>query len=329
LLAYGTLLLEGHDVRISGQDTIRGTFSHRHAILYDEVTNEPYNRLNYLVPEQKPRFRIFNSLLSEFGVLGFEYGYSQATPEALVIWEAQFGDFTNGGQTIIDQFITSSETKWQRFSGLVLLLPHGYEGQGPEHSSARLERFLQNAADFNMSVVNLTTPANFFHALRRQLAWPFRKPLVVMAPKSLLRHPKCVSPLEHLTQGKFREVILDDFGNKPKDVKRVIMCSGKIYYDLLARQEQEKRKDVVIVRLEQLYPFPGRQLDEIMKRYPNSEKIWVQDEPTNMGAWTYLLSINGCPNWKLISRKSSASPATGYYKVHEQEQADLINRAFA
>jgi 2-oxoglutarate dehydrogenase E1 component len=329
LLAYGTLLLDGHDVRISGQDTIRGTFSHRHAILYDEETNEPYNRLNHLVPAQATRFRIYNSLLSEFGVLGFEYGYSSASPQALVIWEAQFGDFTNGAQTIIDQFITAAETKWQRLSGLVLLLPLGYEGQGPDHSSARLERFLQNCAEFNMAVVNITTPANFFHALRRQLAWPFRKPLVVMSPKSLLRHPRCVSPLDDLTDSKFREVIVDDFGIKPGDAKRVILCSGKIYYDLLERIEGEKRGDLVLVRLEQLYPLPAKQLDALLTNYPDAERMWVQDEPSNMGAWIYLMSLYKCHDWKVVARKSSASPATGYYKVHEQEQADLINRALA
>lgn len=329
LLAYGTLLLEGHDVRISGQDTIRGTFSHRHAILYDEETNAEYNRLDNLTPEQTARFRIYNSLLSEFGVLGFEFGYSQASPDALVAWEAQFGDFTNGAQTIIDQFITSSETKWQRWSGLVLLLPHGYEGQGPEHSSARLERFLQNCAELNMVVVNCTSPANFFHALRRQIAWPFRKPLIVMSPKSLLRHPKCSSPLDELTTGRFREVIVNDFGNDARAVRRVICCSGKIYYDLLARQEQEQRDDMVIVRLEQLYPLPSSQLDVVMDAYPHADKFWVQEEPSNMGAWVYMHSCYRKVSWQVISRKSSASSATGYYRVHEQEQNEILDKAFA
>lgn len=329
LLAYGTLLLEEHDVRLSGQDTIRGTFSHRHAILYDEESNQPYNRLNYLVPDQKARFRIYNSLLSEFAALGFEYGYSSASPHALVIWEAQFGDFTNGAQTIIDQFITAAETKWQRLSGLVLLLPHGYEGQGPEHSSARLERFLQNCAELNIVVANITTPANFFHALRRQLAWPFRKPLVVMSPKSLLRHPRCISPLQDLTNSRFREVIVDDFGSQPGGIKRVLMCSGKIYYDLLERLLSHGRKDIALVRLEQLYPLPSKQLDTALAPFAHADKFWVQEEPSNMGAWVYLKSLYNCPDWQVVARKSSASPATGYYKVHEQEQTDLLDRALS
>ena len=328
LLAYGTLLLDGHDVRLSGQDTIRGTFSHRHAILYDEETNAPYNRLNFLREGQQGQFRVFNSLLSEFGVLGFEYGYSIASPNALAIWEAQFGDFTNGAQTIIDQFISTSESKWQKSSGLTLLLPHGYEGQGPEHSSARLERFLQNCAELNMVVVNVTTPANFFHVLRRQMAWPFRKPLIVMSPKSLLRHPKCVSRLDEITVGRFKETLIDDFSDSPDNVRKLICCSGKIYYDLLERQEEEKRKDIAILRLEQIYPLPSMQLDSVMQKYPKAQKLWVQEEPSNMGAWSYLWSCYPKVNWQVIARKSSASPATGYHRKHEQEQKELVESAF-
>lgn len=329
LLAYASILNDGNDIRISGQDTVRGTFSHRHAILYDEKTSAAYNRLDNLFEDQSARFKIYNSLLSEYAVLGFEYGYAMATPNSLVLWEAQFGDFSNGAQVIIDQFISSSESKWQRMNGIVLLLPHGYEGQGPEHSSARLERFLQMCAEFNMSVVNITTPANFFHALRRQLARPFRKPLVVMSPKSLLRHPKCVSHIDAFTKGGFKEIIVDDFSTgQAKSVKKVIFCSGKIYYDLIERQEKEQRKDMIIARLEQLYPLPYKQIDQIMEKYPNATKYWVQEEPANMGSWVYILSCYQKVDWKVISRKSSASPATGYHKVHFQEQESIINQVF-
>jgi 2-oxoglutarate dehydrogenase E1 component len=328
LLAYGSLLLEGKNIRFSGQDSIRGTFSHRHAILYDSETNEGYERLNNIAEDQG-HFRIYNSPLSEFGVLGFEYGYSIAAPDVLTIWEAQFGDFANGAQTVIDQFITSSESKWRQMSGLVLLLPHGYEGQGPEHSSARLERFLQASAEFNITVCNCTTPANFFHLLRRQLAWPFRKPLVHMSPKSLLRHPKCVSKEADIKKGGFQEVIDDKYaGKKPKKVKRVLLCSGKIYYDLLEKQQEDKRKDVAIVRLEQLYPLPYHQLDAIVDKYKNAEFKGVQEEPANMGAWTYMLSCYRKVDLQVISRKASASPATGYKKIHKDTQQAIIDEAF-
>lgn len=329
LLAYGSILLEGNDVRMSGQDVKRGTFSHRHAVLSDERTDAPYNRLNHIA-EKQGQFRIFNSLLSEFAVLGFEFGYSWASPNSLVIWEAQFGDFANGAQTIIDQFVVSGESKWQRMSGLVLLLPHGYEGQGPEHSSARLERFLQLAAENNIIVVNLTTPANFFHALRRQLAWPFRKPLVVMSPKSLLRHPECISPAEEFLQGKFREIIDDPIvSNTPSRVNRVLFCSGKIYYELLEKQRNDQRTDIAIVRIEQLYPFAQQQFNNIIGKYSGAELYWVQEEPANMGAWSYMLSrFCGKLDLKLVARKSSASPATGYSKAHAQEQAEIIAQAF-
>jgi 2-oxoglutarate dehydrogenase E1 component len=329
LLAYASMLAEGHNIRISGQDSIRGTFSHRHAILYEEKTSEQYNRLDNLFKNQDARFRVHNSLLSEYAVLGFEYGYALASPSSLVLWEAQFGDFANGAQVMIDQFISSSESKWQRMNGIVMLLPHGYEGQGPEHSSARLERFLQLSAEFNMIVANITTPANFFHLLRRQLAWPFRKPLVVMSPKSLLRHPKCVSETEDFTKGGFQEILVDDWSSgKPAGVKKVVFCSGKIYYDLLERQEEARRNDLIIVRLEQLYPLPFKQIDAVMDKYPKARKIWLQEEPANMGAWVYMLSCYRNANWEVVSRKSSASPASGYQRVHMKEQKALIDKVF-
>ncbi len=330
LLAYGTLLEEGHDIRMSGQDVKRGTFSHRHAVIYDELNGSAYNRLNHIKNEQGV-FRIFNSLLSEFGVLGFEYGYSLATPSSLNIWEAQFGDFTNGAQVIIDQFVSAAESKWQRMSDLVLLLPHGYEGQGPEHSSARLERFLQNSAEYNWSVVNVTDPANYFHCLRRQLYRNYRKPLVVMAPKSILRHPKAISNLSELTKknGRFQEIIDDNYTAKSaQNVERVLFCSGKIYYDLLEYKEENKRNDVAIVRLEQLYPLDFKTMDKIFKKYEQARPFWVQEEPANMGAWTYILSCYQKVDWEVISRKSSASPSTGFKKVHDKEQQDIIEKAF-
>ncbi len=330
LTAYGSILLEGQDVRMSGQDVRRGTFSHRHAILRDAKTYEEYNRLHGM-KEGQGKFRIFNSLLSEFGVMGFEYGYSLATPNTLVIWEAQFGDFYNGGQTIVDQYITAAESKWQRMSGLVMLLPHGYEGQGPEHSSARLERFLQNCAEYNMTVANVSNPANFFHLLRRQLARPFRKPLIVISPKSLLRHPDCVSDISEFESGKkFLEVIDDpEVGPKSgKKIKRVLLCTGKVYYDLLAKKREENRKDIAIVRIEQLYPFPLNQIDNILKKYSEAEAYWVQEEPANMGAWQHILSTYDGKAFKLISRKASASPATGFKKVHDEQQEAIVNKAF-
>ena len=330
LLAYGTILLEGRDVRLSGQDVKRGTFSHRHAIFRDADTNEEYSRLGKIADKQGV-FRIFNSPLSEFAVLGFEYGYSLATPDTLVLWEAQFGDFHNGAQTIIDQFICAGESKWQRMSGLTMLLPHGYEGQGPEHSSARVERFLQLCAEYNMTVANCTTPANFFHLLRRQLVRPFRKPLVVMTPKSLLRHPEVVSPIEDFESGKaFREIIDDPDGANAKKIRRVLLCSGKVYFDLHERKHAESHHDVAIVRMEQLFPMPQAQLDAIRKKYANAEFFWVQEEPANMGAWEYILSsFYGTFDLRLVSRKASASPASGFKKVHDEQQRGLMDRAFA
>lgn len=330
LLAYGSILVDGQNIRMSGQDVKRGTFSHRHAVIVDAKTNKEYNRLSQL-SEDQGNFFIYNSLLSEFGVMGFEYGYSLASPNNLVIWEAQFGDFYNGAQTIVDQYISAAESKWRRMSGLVLLLPHGYEGQGPEHSSARVERFLQSCAEFNMTVANVSTPANFFHILRRQLARPFRKPLVVMSPKSLLRHPEVISDISEFETGKrFQEVIDDPLvgpksGNK---IKRLLLCTGKVYYDLLERQRSENRKDIAIARLEQLYPLPISQLEQLFEKYSAAELYWVQEEPVNMGAWQYILSFLYQKNIKLISRKASASPATGYKKVHDQQQQDIVDKAF-
>ena len=327
LLAYGSLLLEGKPVRLSGQDVQRGTFSHRHVVLHDANTNENYNSLNH-IKEGQEQAQIYNSLLSEYGVLGFEFGYALANPDALVIWEAQFGDFANGAQTMIDQFVSSHESKWGTQNGLVMLLPHGYEGQGPEHSNARPERFLQLAAENNMIVANLTTPANIFHALRRQLTWDFRKPLVVMSPKSIFRHPKVVSPIEEFTKGKFQEVIGDSYADKAK-VKKVLLCSGKVYFDLLDRQEKDKRKDVAIVRIEQLHPFPTKQVDAELAKYKGADVVFVQEEPENMGYWSYVIREFGWSKFKgLVARKKSASPATGFLKVHGVEQANLINKAF-
>ena len=326
-MAYATLLEEQVPVRLSGQDVERGTFAHRLAVLLQEDTEEEYIPLNHISEKQAP-FQIYNSSLSEYGVLGFEYGYATAHPKGLTIWEAQFGDFANGAQIIIDQFISSGEAKWKRYCGLVMYLPHGYEGQGPEHSSARIERFLELCAQNNMQIANCTTPANLFHILRRQMKYPFRIPLILFTPKSLLRHPRVVSPVEDFTRGRFQEII-DDAYVKPKDVKRLLFCSGKIYYELLERQQEEQRKDVAIIRVEQLYPLPIQQLKRIITRYKNVERyFWVQEEPENMGAWSYLRRKFKLVRTTLISREESASPATGIYSHHVQEQQSIINLAF-
>nr|MCU0338207.1 2-oxoglutarate dehydrogenase E1 component [Sediminibacterium sp.] len=302
--------------------------SHRHAILRDEQTNKGYNRLNHFQDNQR-NFKIYNSLLSEYGVLGFEYGYSMANPDALVIWEAQFGDFCNGAQTMIDQFIAAGEQKWQRMNGVVMLLPHGYEGQGPEHSSARLERFLQMCAELNMVITNITTASNLFHALRRQLAWQFRKPLINFSPKANLRHPGSYSHIAEFSMGGFKEVLDDptvqtDGGN----IKKVLFCSGKIYFDLAERKEKEGIEDVAIVRVEQLYPLPEKQLLELYKKYNKATWFWVQEEPLNMGAASFLKMNLNSINFGVISRKASASTATGYSKVHAKEQQQIIDTAF-
>ncbi|WP_420155406.1 2-oxoglutarate dehydrogenase E1 component [Siphonobacter sp.] len=328
LMAYGSLLMEGKTVRMTGQDVQRGTFSHRHAVLHDAENNKTYTQIDH-IEEGQEQMQIFNSLLSEYGVLGFEFGYSMANAHALVIWEAQFGDFANGAQIIIDQFVSSCESKWGLQNGLVMLLPHGYEGQGPEHSNARPERFLQLCGDYNMVVANVTTPANIFHLMRRQLTWDFRKPLVIMSPKSMLRHPLNVSPLEDLTTGGFREVIGDSYVNT-KEVKKVLLCTGKVYYDLLDKQQKDQRKDVAIVRVEQLHPLPLKQIQQELGKYAKAKVYWVQEEPKNMGYWSFILREFGCGvGMGVISRKTSASPATGFLKTHSEEQAALIQEAFA
>jgi 2-oxoglutarate dehydrogenase E1 component len=325
LLAYASLLADGKEVRMSGQDVKRGTFSHRHAVLRDEKNNQPYNRLSGI--SSKNQFSIFNSLLSEYGVLGFEYGYALANPDALVIWEAQFGDFSNGAQTMIDQFISGAEQKWNRMNGLVMLLPHGYEGQGPEHSSARLERYLQMCAELNMVITNITTAANFFHALRRQMAWPFRKPLINFSPKANLRHPGTYSTVEDFTKGSFAEVIDDVTANK--NVKKVIFCSGKIYFDLIEYRHQQGISDTTVVRLEQIYPLPVEQLKKLHVQYGNAEWRWVQEEPLNMGAASFMkMNLEAFP-FTIVARKASAATATGFSKIHAAEQQEIIKKSFA
>lgn len=329
LMAYGTLLSEGFPIRMSGQDVERGTFSHRHAVLKMEDSEEEYIPLNNIAKGQA-KLDIYNSLLSEYAVLGFEFGYSMATPNTLTIWEAQFGDFNNGAQIIIDQFLSSAEDKWRSKSGLVLYLPHGYEGQGAEHSSARLERYLTLSADLNMQIVNCTTPANFYHSLRRQLHREFRTPLIVFTPKSLLRHPEVVSKIEEFTTGGFQEVLDDTFANKKK-VKTVLCCSGKLYYELNKKRIDEGFEDIAIVRLEQLYPFPQKQFNALLAQYTALENlVWVQEEPENMGAWRYIkTTTEQSDQWKLVSRPSSASPASGSAKVFERRQNQILETAFS
>ena len=329
LLAYGSLLTEGFPVRLSGQDVRRGTFSHRHSYIVSEDAERDYVPLNH-IKEGQEKFVGYNSLLSEYGVLGFEYGYSITNPNNVVIWEAQFGDFANGAQIIMDQYISSAETKWQRMSGLIQLLPHGFEGQGPEHSSARLERYLELCARKNMQIVNCTTPANFFHALRRQIHRPFRLPLIVFTPKKLLRYPKAVSTLEDLAEGTRFQEIIDDAYVDTKDVKRVVFCTGKVYYDLLEKQQADNRKDVALVRLEQVYPLPIPRIREIFEKYPeDAEYCWAQEEPRNMGAWSFIWRVITEKPLTCIARKPSPSPATGHYKAHNKEQEGLIEEAFA
>jgi 2-oxoglutarate dehydrogenase E1 component len=333
-LAFGSLLLEGSRIRLSGEDTQRGTFSQRHAVLIDQTNQHEYTPLNNIAPVQA-KIEIYNSLLSEAGVLGFEYGYSLADPRTLVLWEAQFGDFANGAQVIIDQFLASGETKWLRMSGLVLLLPHGYEGQGPEHSSARIERYLQLCAERNMYVCNLTTPANYFHALRRQLHRNFRKPLIVFEPKSLLRHKLAVSPLEDFAEGtRFLYVIpeIDEIA-PPEEVRRVAICSGKVYYDLLAERRLKEIKDIALIRLEQMYPFPENSLARAIAPYINADVVWCQEEPSNMGAWQFvdrrIEKVLSRLDMKVrrpvyVGRDAAASPATGLARTHMAQQARLV-----
>lgn len=328
LLAYGTLMNEGHHVRFSGQDVERGTFSHRHAVLKVETSEQEFIPLNNISKDQKGQLRIYNSLLSEYGVLGFEYGYALSAPNDLVIWEAQFGDFNNGAQIIFDQFLVAAEDKWKSQNGIVVLLPHGYEGMGAEHSSARMERFLQMCAHENIQVVNCTTPANFFHALRRQLARPFRKPLIVFSPKKLLRYPSCVSTKEELTKGSFVEIIDDQKANV-KDVDTVVLSTGKIFYDLDERRDEMGADNFAFVRVEQVYPFPRKQIDAILKKYKNAKNIfWVQEEPENMGAWTFVLQQMRDTSIDVISRPPSAAPATGSFSRHTSRSEILFENIF-
>lgn len=327
LLAYASLMKEGYPVRFSGQDVERGTFSHRHAVIKVEDSEEEYTPLNNI--DSKDKLSIYNSHLSEYGVLGFEYGYAFAAPNTLTIWEAQFGDFFNGAQIIIDQYLTSAEYKWRRMNGLVLLLPHGYEGQGPEHSSARMERFLQACAENNMQIVNTTTPAQQFHVIRRQLKRDFRKPLVCFTPKKLLRYPSCVSKISDFTKNNFQEV-LDDTKADAKKITRVAFCSGKVYYDLIERREKEGAEDISFIRLEQLYPFPQKQVDAILKKYSKAkEYLFVQEEPENMGPWRFIDKCLRAMNLKYVGREEAASPATGFAKRHAAENEEIMTTIFS
>jgi len=333
ILAYATLLENGYGVRLCGQDSGRGTFFHRHAVLHNQVDGERYIPLQHLAEEQ-PQFLVIDSILSEEAVLGFEFGYSASDPETLVLWEAQFGDFANNAQVVIDQFISSAVSKWQRYAGLVLLLPHGYDGQGPEHSSARLERYLQLCAEDNMQVCFPSTPAQMFHMLRRQMLRDYRRPLVVMSPKSLLRHKLSTSTLETLAEGAFQTVIdeLDEL--EPESVRQVLLCSGKVYFDLLEARRHEEQVDTAILRVEQLYPFPKEDLERILAGYENAVAVrWVQEEPDNQGAWFYMEPklrrlLNANQALDRVSRPPSASPAVGYLHKHIEQQKSLVAQAF-
>lgn len=326
-LAYGSLLTEGFDIRVSGQDVERGTFSHRHAVVKVEDSEEEVILLNNIA-NKKGKFNIFNSFLSEYGVLGFDYGYALANPNALTIWEAQFGDFSNGAQIMIDQYISCGEDKWNNQNGIVMLLPHGYEGQGAEHSSARMERYLQLCARHNMYVADCTTPANFFHLLRRQMKTNFRKPLIVFTPKSLLRDPRCVSTQDELINGSFQETI-DDITVNKADVKTLVFCTGKFYYDITAERENNGRKDVAVVRIEQLFPLPIEQLKTIIAKYPNADDyVWAQEEPKNMGAYSYMLMNFDLVKWRLASLKAYSAPAAGSYTRAKRRHTDAIRMVF-
>jgi 2-oxoglutarate dehydrogenase E1 component len=327
MLAYASLLDEGHPVRLTGQDVERGTFSHRHAVVITEDNEEEIITLNLLSKKQAP-FTIYNSFLSEYGVLGFEYGYSLACPSGLTIWEAQFGDFYNGAQIVVDQFITAGEDKWSTQSGLVMLLPHGYEGQGAEHSSARIERFLQQCADLNIQVVNTSTPANHFHVLRRQLKREFRKPLVVFSPKLLLRHPRAISTINEMANGSFKEVI-DDPNAVKDNIDTVVLCSGKFYYEATEKAEELKVENMAFVRVEQLYPLPRIQINEVLSKYKNAKNIlWAQEEPANMGAWSYMAMKFRDLDLKGICRRSSAASAEGSHDLHKRRLDRLFKELF-
>ena len=328
LLAYGSLLQEGYGVRMSGQDVERGTFSHRHAVVKVEDSEEEVIPLN-LVKNKKGDFHIFNSHLSEYGVVGFDYGYAMASPNTLTIWEAQFGDFSNGAQIMIDQYISAAEDKWKLQNGLVMLLPHGYEGQGAEHSSARMERYLQLCASDNMYVADVTTPANMFHLLRRQMKANFRKPLIVFTPKSLLRRPKAVSSVEEFAKGSFQELI-DDVSADVKKVTTLVFCYGKFYYDLLAAREEHSREDVALVRVEQLFPLPVDKMKAIMKKYKNAtDMVWAQEEPRNMGAWSHIMMhFSEAHKLRVASRRFYASPAAGSAVRSKRRHQEVITYVF-
>jgi 2-oxoglutarate dehydrogenase E1 component len=339
-LAFGTLVMERTPIRLSGQDSGRGTFSQRHLELFDSETGQRYIPLQHLAPNQA-RFEVYDSSLSEYAVMGFEFGYSVADPLTLVLWEAQFGDFANGAQILIDQFVASAESKWGQPSGLVLLLPHGYEGQGPEHSSARIERFLTLCAEDNLQVVNASTPAQYFHLLRRQMHGGadrrgVRKPLIVFTPKRMLRHPKAVSNINELMTGSFREVLDDTTGMELSRVNRVLLCSGQVYYDILAARDERNIQNVAVIRLEQIYPFRADQVRDILARYPETaEVVWVQEEPRNMGAWRFVQEQFQAildPTQRVLryaGRAASASPASGSFKRHQQELAELLDQALS
>jgi 2-oxoglutarate dehydrogenase E1 component len=324
MLAFGTLLSEEINVRLSGQDSQRGTFSHRHSSLVIEDTDEKFFPLKN-ISQNQGKFSVFNSPLSEYGVLGYEYGYALTKPDALTIWEAQFGDFNNVAQVMIDQYISSAYEKWNIMNALVMLLPHGYEGQGPEHSSARVERFLTLCAKDNMFVANCSTPANFFHILRRQVKSSYRIPLIVFTPKSLLRHPECVSTMEELAEGNFHKII-DDVSAKAENVKQIAFCTGKIYYELDAKRKTSNNQETAIVRIEQLYPFPEKEFNEILKKYTNCKQIiWSQEEPENMGVWNFIQRMLPNFKFKLVARPAGGSPATGLYEVHNKMQDKILN----
>jgi len=337
-LSFGTLLLDGNYIRLSGQDSTRGTFSQRHSSFIDQMNGRPFFPLSNLGEEYGGSFEVVDSPLSEVGVVGFEYGYSLSDPKSLIVWEAQFGDFANGAQVIVDQFISSAEAKWLRMSGLVMLLPHGYEGQGPEHSSGRLERYLQMCAENNMQVANCTTPSNYFHILRRQLKRTYRKPLIIMTPKSLLRNKSAVSKIEEMGLGTKFMTVLDETNVNIKNSKvdRILLCSGKIYYDLLQERENKNISNVSIIRIEQLYPFPEQELSELLIRNLQAHIVWCQEEPENMGSWTFidrrlervLCSIGAdYSRPAYIGRKESASTATGWFAQHEREQKEIVHHA--
>ena len=332
ILAYASTVADGSRIRIVGQDSGRGTFFHRHAVLHNQTDGSTYTPLEHISDEQGP-FQVYDSALSEEAVMAFEYGYATAEPRAMVIWEGQFGDFANGAQVVIDQFLSSGEQKWGRLCGLTLLLPHGYEGQGPEHSSARLERFLQLCADHNMQVVVPTTPAQVYAMIRRQMVRPMRRPLIVMSPKSLLRHPLATSSLEEIASGVFQNAIAEIDPIKPADVKRVVMCSGKVYYDLLEERRKRNITDIAIVRIEQLYPFPAEEMATIMKDYQHvKDFVWCQEEPQNQGAWYcsqhhFWSSIPATGKLTYAGREASSSPAVGYLSVHNKQQQALVNAA--